>query len=359
MNKFWPALLNRKSGTLEIKEKTLVFSHSDLNNTNLIISLVNLQISVEKGNSYHYFLFDPSTPSMQICVQTIEPIKLLAAMGILSAQKSLTHTTSQHRKKFTVLSTFFALLIILTIGLPIFFLSAPLGWINSLVSHSEEEKISSIILPLMANNSTEDHPAQPKVVKIIEYLAKYNPELQSLKIKIYISPDLAINAFAFPGEIIVVNLGLLQEAKTIDEIAGVLAHELGHIEARHTLKGLASKFGFIIGIGFITLLTGPDAATWISRTTSILSLKYSRSDELDADKRGIEFLMKANIPVTGLITFFGRSKNESWFTNMFNFLSTHPMDQERIDQINKLTKKYIPLPKEKLPLSLEDFQSIL
>ncbi len=137
-----------------------------------------------------------------------------------------------------------------------------------------------------------------------------------------------VNAFATPGENIVLTHGLIESAKGPDEIAGVLAHEMGHGIERHP------ETGFIRAIGLTAaaeLLTG-GGGTLSSVGVALLQFSYSRDAESQADDHALRILHEANISAQGLAGFFARmSKKEGLQeSDLGNLLSTHPITKERL-----------------------------
>lgn len=138
-----------------------------------------------------------------------------------------------------------------------------------------------------------------------------------------------VNAFAASGGQIVLMRGLIDAAESGDEIAGVLAHEIGHVEHRHPLTNLVRALGFEI---FLTSLGGDLGDT----SNFILSMSFSREAEREADISAIRMLNEANISPTGLARFFDRLSGEDedesadgFFGGLASLASSHPPTGER------------------------------
>jgi Zn-dependent protease with chaperone function len=113
------------------------------------------------------------------------------------------------------------------------------------------------------------------------------------------------NAFALPDNSIVVTDDLIAMAEHPDELAGVLAHEIAHIEHNHVMKNVIRSIG--AGIFFDIVFGGAGAGQAIAIATVNLSgLRFSRDDEADADKRGLEYLAAAKIDAAGFARLFHR-----------------------------------------------------
>lgn len=143
-----------------------------------------------------------------------------------------------------------------------------------------------------------------------------------------------VNAFALPGGIMVFTRGLLDEAGSPEEIAGIAAHELGHLAHDHSTRALYRSFAvaLLVGVLFGDLTGGTLAgglAEWLVNTG------YSREVERDADAFALERLKAAGIGTEGLADFFARleEKHGDESGPLFGLLSTHPATAERLAHI--------------------------
>ena len=145
---------------------------------------------------------------------------------------------------------------------------------------------------------------------------------ESLEFHLVDKPD--INAFAAPGGIVVVYAGLIDKSASAEELAGVLAHEIAHVELRHSLRQIVKSAGLRI---ILTGLSG-DYAPLGGWAAQLGELKFSRDAERAADARGLERLEEARIDPLGMLRFF-----EALAANTPSgpaLLSTHPATAERI-----------------------------
>ena len=123
-------------------------------------------------------------------------------------------------------------------------------------------------------------------------------------IKVIDAPE-EINAFAVPGGFIYVYSGLLLVAEDEAEIAGVLAHEIGHIVGRHSINQLAARLG--MGL-LITLTLGEDLELLGQIGASLASARFSRDDEREADTFGVRYSIAAGYDPHGLLRFFCKTE---------------------------------------------------
>lgn len=162
---------------------------------------------------------------------------------------------------------------------------------------------------------------------------------QKYKFKFYIIENDVPNAYALPGGFIFVHTGLIQESMQWDEIQGVLAHEIAHVTEKHHIRGMMSQFGLFT---IVSSFFGDASQLYglvVGLGMQLESLAYSRGFETEADNKGWEYLLKANINPEGLILFFARiddgHNHDDVSNTMMNYLSTHPMPEKRVENLSK------------------------
>lgn len=142
----------------------------------------------------------------------------------------------------------------------------------------------------------------------------------------HVAENPAINAFALPGGVIVVHTGLIRATRSLEELAGVLAHEVQHVERRHSLKAMIKETGLR---GLWAAASGDLGATLAGQAALQLgSLRFSRDAEREADARGFETLVKLDIDPQGMVDFFGTMDREAK-NSPPAWLSTHPASEAR------------------------------
>ena len=136
-----------------------------------------------------------------------------------------------------------------------------------------------------------------------------------------------VNAMALPGGSVIVYTGLLKQAESPEEVAGVLAHELNHVLLRHGLENIMQSIGIV---AVITLALGNQQGLigmLEQFGVQLATTKFSRAKETEADLTGLHLLHEAGISPDGMIAFFERlAKTEG---APIALLSTHPMSAER------------------------------
>ena len=176
------------------------------------------------------------------------------------------------------------------------------------------------------------------------------PALAQVPFKFEVRKAQVVNAFALPGGHIVVFDGLVRAARSPEEVAGVLAHEMAHQIQHHPMRSLVRSLGLRLISGAVIGGFSVTAASGARFGETLFSLSYNREDETEADRIGVAMLNNANIRGDGLIDFFTRyqtggetkafrSKGESSTQeHLMSFLSTHPPGQERIATIRSLVR---------------------
>jgi beta-barrel assembly-enhancing protease len=159
----------------------------------------------------------------------------------------------------------------------------------------------------------------------------------------YIVNSDVVNAFAVPGGYVYVNRGLVERAGTANELAGVLAHEIGHVVERHSIQQMAKAQNANNLVGVLgTVLLGrasptvqQGAGVLVQGVGTAVFAGYSRNDERQADHDGVIFSTRAGYNPQGMITMFQRlmSENNSRPGTLTQYFSTHPLTQERIANV--------------------------
>lgn len=153
-------------------------------------------------------------------------------------------------------------------------------------------------------------------------------------------PDL--NAFALPGGYVYIYSGLLNRL-TEGETAAVLAHEVGHVAAKHSVKKMQSVLGYNLLMGLALAGFGPrnpelaqEIANASGTVYDLLLRGYGREDELLADKLAVRYLFKAGYDPDSMVRALEILMRESGpGGRMFEILSTHPRMQERIRRVRE------------------------
>lgn len=143
------------------------------------------------------------------------------------------------------------------------------------------------------------------------------------------------NALALPGGTIIVTDQLVKLAKSDDEIAGVIAHEIGHVTGRHSLKQIYR----ILGVGFMIGVIGGDSGQivddFVTQASALQTLAYTREFEADADARSVELMVRAGRDPTAFVDLLDRITAGGSGAKKTGWLSTHPGTADRRDAVTK------------------------
>jgi len=166
---------------------------------------------------------------------------------------------------------------------------------------------------------------------------------QPFDYEFFVVSEDSINAFAVPGGKIFVHAGLISRAESEDELAGVMAHEIGHAYAHHAVrqeeKGAAANYGALLGI-FLSALNPVLGQAAIAAAMS-QQLKYQRDFEREADFLGIGFAKKAGYEPGAMFTLLSKIYDEQKInpTNMPPYFQSHPLTGERMAYLESTLKE--------------------
>ncbi|HEV8131265.1 MAG TPA: M48 family metalloprotease [Acidobacteriota bacterium] len=203
----------------------------------------------------------------------------------------------------------------------------------------KEMKQYSMIPPSIDNQEVQDY-----VDSVAKKLALNSDLRVPLKVTVLNSEE--INAFALPGGFLYVNSGLILKAENESEMAGVMAHEIGHVTARHAARLMkkatiasilfqgAQLAAMIFTGGAISSLLAYYALQYgfygLGLAISLTLLGVSREYELEADQLGVQYLWKTGYDPQSFVTFFDKMASEKGYVRSTSFFRTHPAFAERI-----------------------------
>jgi predicted Zn-dependent protease len=146
-----------------------------------------------------------------------------------------------------------------------------------------------------------------------------------------------LNAFAVPGGKLYFYTGLMKYLDKGASIAGVLGHEMAHADLRHSTKTMTDVYGFSL---LVSLLLGDNSSKLVEiagdLATGAASLKFSRNHESDADRYSMYYLSTTKYDPKGIGNFFTKLQDEGQTQSTFEFLSTHPSDDTRLEQVDEV-----------------------
>jgi len=212
-----------------------------------------------------------------------------------------------------------------------------------LINSATEESIGKNVIPgfLKEHPLSENNDLQLRVVRIGNKVVTAS-DRQDIQYKFSVLEDKELNAVTLPGGFIYINSGLANLLND-DELAFVLAHETGHVAARHIAKKLQSGMAYqlLLGIAFAGL--GDEASAGSQQIVqgadtvyNLVSLSYSRKDEYEADRLAVRYAGRSGFDPYASISALEKIKqNEGPQWKILGYFRTHPYVDERIDSLKK------------------------
>lgn len=217
----------------------------------------------------------------------------------------------------------------------------------TLLSTQQEIEIGQKVVPSAINETDglyPDREVQNYIKQLGTKIATVTPRKVNYQFYVVNSSD--INAFALPGGPIFLTRGIILKMENESELIGVLAHELGHINARHHAKFLEKTYGMSILVGILGIaLQGSEYASAVMSlaqvSAGLLQLKFSRDQENEADALGVRFTYQSGYDPRGLLTMFEKFKSLERGINV-EWLSTHPLPDTRIKNVQQMIAQQYP-----------------
>ena len=196
---------------------------------------------------------------------------------------------------------------------------------------------SSRIVDLLAPEGDEADRRAERVAELLDRLARHWPE-NPYAFHVAIQEESTPNAVAFPGGLVVVTSGLLEQVESENELAFVLGHEIGHFRHRDHLRGIGRGVAFALVMGALGLGGNGGAAQLAALSGQLAARGFDRDQERDADRFGLMLVQREYGHVAGAWDFFegARGGGGSARTEIVHYLATHPLNEERIQALMAL-----------------------
>jgi predicted Zn-dependent protease len=220
-----------------------------------------------------------------------------------------------------------------------------------MVSPEQENQIG---LKLKTDLDTNQHAVymnDPEVVSYVQtvagkVIALGKRDRPDVTWQVFVLDDRkTVNAFATPGGYLYVYRGLLEMCENEAELAAVMAHETGHVVARHAARSMVTAYGLD---AMTSLAAGNNPGLLVQLTSSIagkgVMLSHSRADETEADEYGARYASGAGYDPHAFATFFQRlQQSEGSSPAILNYLSDHPPTGDRITHLNEyIASQHLP-----------------
>ncbi len=217
-----------------------------------------------------------------------------------------------------------------------------------LISSNSEEQLGRNYAAQIEQEVTviQDPVAQAWLDRVGSALVKHSPNT-SQTFKFAFTSSGEVNAFAIPGGYCYINQGLVLFADNEAQVVSVIGHEINHVTKRHGIMALQRSLGLQVGLGILSVaVTGSDYASIASlaaESGSMLAMRsFGRTDEREADRYGVEAMYKAGWDPREAAAFFSKlgQKSKGGSSWVAAFTSTHPLSEERVENIRSQIEKY-------------------
>lgn len=230
----------------------------------------------------------------------------------------------------------------------------PLLGDNSAINIEQERQLGQrFYQQLLAQGVIETSPLLDRYINDLGNRLLSSIENRLRDYRFFIVKNLSVNAFAVPGGFIGINVGLIKQAQTQHQLASVLAHEIAHIRLRHSLN-LYEKARNVSNLTALSILAGILLGGSSSELSAALIfggvasgqqslVNFTRENEYEADRFGIELLQNAGFDSRGMVEFFkilDRNSSSSELQNI-EYLRTHPINQNRVSEAENRVKPIV------------------
>lgn len=217
-----------------------------------------------------------------------------------------------------------------------------IDWVNIFkvrqVTDETEQKLGEFFWKVFKNTEKENKTIDVvnSVDSIVTHICSAN-EIDREKIKVHILNKAEINAFALPNGHLIIYSGLILNSDNQEELAGVICHEIAHMELNHVMKKLVKEIGLSV---LISMTTGNSETENIKKTVKMLSsLAFDRSLEKDADIKAVDYLIKAKVNPKPFANFLYKLLDKKHKETKYSiWISTHPDSKERAKYIIEYSK---------------------
>ena len=307
--------------------------------------------------------FDWESPQGEVCsvcfsAKDAELLMAQAPATVVQSYQQVHHEQTKRKRRSNI-----------GLGMLLFYLGLPFllllvlfwkshqiaAWIADYVSIEQEQALGELVFASATDGMKLRQTGYD--YEVLKRIGERLTQGSAYQYHWYIADTAEVNAFAVPGGYVVANTGLLKAADSAEEVAGVLAHEVQHVEQRHTLEDIIYRLGWQTSIA---LIVGDVSSLWVTQAaTQLNSLKFSRELEAEADLKGLEALHKAGIAPQGLVSFFEKLAKDEANLGIPAFLSTHPASDQRSTNLKNVIKQQEGWSTTPLPYDWEQVKAAL
>lgn len=318
--------------------------------------------SLEGKSTLPLRLADSEDAGQRLTVREPEARSVLASW-LRGPQKE--HKARNRRRWVLGAISVWAVCIVLYLGSPALFSFIarfiPQSWEENMGKSARDSVVDFLTYLPGVRGINQQATQSPQLGQLLARLEKGAPTQDYTFDLLVLDADF-VNAFALPGGYMLVSTGLIKACKSPDELAGVMAHEMGHVTGRHGTGRLLREQVWAF---FIRLMSGSDSMA-AKLAGGLVTSSFDRNDERDADTRGVERLVGSGINPMGLADFFARLEKEEQrgdknrVFELASYLASHPELGERRENIRRDMEeaKNNASPAMSPALSAEEWQSL-
>ena len=319
----------RESGTLMVRHDGIRFVAG---RASVDLPFSGMELRVGGASDRLIFFSHPARPGWSIYTDDRTILSNTSLREAAALAPALRRIRRSRAKSWAITLVVFAALIAALWGL--LHLKDPLvAVLARRVPPAVERKIGEVGLRQIAlsKSTISDERIVEPMRKLLEPIARAAASTR-YRYELNVVDDPAVNAFALPGGPIVLNSGLILAARSPEEIAGVVGHEIAHITEQHSVEQIISSLGvFAIVQAMFGDISGL-AAVIIDGGARLVTMSFSREAEREADEVGLKYLAAAKIDPRGMLSFFETLREQEGVAGApaLALLSTHPATDDRI-----------------------------
>ncbi len=358
---FFPDLPgSRLDGTLAIEPAAVSFEAPG--RAPLRLPLAGLEIRVSGIQHEILLLSHPSQPGVAISAATPALIGHPGLLAHPEVARQLGQARGQERRGRMIVPGCILFVLLTLVGL--WLIKDPaIAWSADRIPHSVEESLGEIFFKAIeAQSPMIENPELDRELEALVAPLAAAARAEGRHLDFHLVDDPTLNAFAIPGGHVVIHSGLVIKAERAEELLGVVAHEIAHVTERHSLRQLVGSAGlYVIFQSLFGDFSGL-AGTVAEGGYNLLTLSFSRDQEVEADDVGFATLVAARVDPRGLGDFFDRVEKEAAdsgaavYDGALNFLSTHPVTAERKSRLEKDAASLPPQSFEPVAFDYAGFQ---
>lgn len=344
---------DRASGSLTLSDAHVRFENAQ---ASVRFPLQGAQFSLGGASNRLVFISHPSEPDWNLYTSDLRILNHPALQQYSHLSKQVRGMRNTRRMGWGILASIAALIVVIPL-LVVFFMGSLTAPLARHVPPEWEQQLGETAFAQyrIGQDFLDQQESDPLLDPLV------NPLLEELEdarypFEFYVSSDEAVNAFALPGGIVVINSGLILKADSPEELLGVVAHEISHVTEQHSIRNIMSTAGVYLTVNAVLGDMSGLLAMVANAAPYLINQRYSRRFETDADEKGLDLLNRAGINPDGLVTFFeklreqeqeklkemtgeDREEMERALESTLQILSTHPATQDRIDHLEKLIEQ--------------------